>query len=77
MEKTKSKKNQRNYTKKNYSKIKEDLSMKKFISTFLVIIMLFGIGCGTNLFAFAAGDPIKFNNSNIKTIFDVKNNKYN
>ncbi|MDO4380434.1 MAG: hypothetical protein Q4D20_06130 [Clostridia bacterium] len=51
--------------------------MKKIISTFLVIIMLFGIGCGTNLFAFAAGDPIEFDNSNIKTIFDVKNNKYN
>lgn len=76
MKKTNSKKNQRNYTKKNYSKIKEDLSMKKFISTFLVIIMLFGIGCGTNLFAFAKDYP--YNNSNtIKTIFDVPDNRYN
>ena len=75
--KSKPEENQRKHTKKELFKTKEDLSMKKFISTFLAIIMLLGIGCGTNLFAFAAGNEIRFNNSNIKTIFDVKNNTYN
>ena len=76
MENAKSEENQRKHTKKNYLKTKEYLSMKKFISTFLVIIMLFGIGCGTNLFAFAE-DYTYEDSKTIKTIFDVPDNRYN
>lgn len=52
--------------------------MKKFLSAFLAIIITASVCCGTNLFASAAGsnDDIIFNNSNINTLFNVRNYTY-